>query len=121
MATVKELTERVDALENELSQLRDLALTTAKFTAAVDAIVTELDGDFEGRWLFEYGKWETGTFQKIIDHEVRVNEIATSLVAIGQMLWDWHEPLPDTMRDEIKRRLVALGFERRQRGIPLAT
>ncbi len=121
MATVKELNERVEALETELFQLRELVLVNAKFTAAVDVIATEVDEGFQERWLFQHGKWETGLMQKVHAHETRVNEIAISLLAIGQMLWDWHETLQETMLDEIKRRLVSIGFERRKRGIPLAS
>lgn len=109
------------ALNNRVDELTELTHVTAMLVEAQAAMLDEIDKDWETRVIEVFQRWEFGYIARMNNNEVRVEEMASTLLAIGQMLWEWHTPLPDTMRDEIRRRLVALGFERRQRGIPLAT
>lgn len=115
------MTTGFKALDIRLHELTEVMHVSAMLVEAQAAIVDEIDGDWDTRVFEVFHRWEFGYIARLNANEVRVEDIGTTLLAIGQMLWDWHTPLPNPMRDEIARRLKALGFERRQKGIPLAT
>lgn len=105
-------TEDIQALTKRLDDLEKLTLTTAKFIESVDKIVFELDTEFEEKWLYQFGKWETGLLQKLIAFEVEQRQQGDALMSVALTLcefadeWSGEGRLPLPMSREIKNRVA---------------